>query len=293
MAESVEIRDAPAAPAVFDRPYAERQLIVVVDDAVAAADLEARRAAADQPAGEVKWDELGEQVLRVAYKALTTPGTVLLIEAVKALYKLRQQGQDALLVGHDEAAELEFPVGHPRPNVLYVGHPGRAKAYYTSAQFHHATFDHKSAEAIGLLMALGATDVDVTHVRGYGADIVANVGGKDIRTPVQLKGRLGRSRRGAREFRFSAKLTGQHAPRVPEGLVWFPHEDNWKEIANARLEFGLKEFSLLVRYEDDFGIDGDFRAKAGKSGFELGGKFASFEQTLWVMEGKFQGRRHR
>jgi hypothetical protein len=293
MSNAAERHRSTRPLAVTDRPYGQRQLILVVEDAVAVADLEARRAAAEVQPEDVKWDDLSEHVLRIASKTLSTPGTVLLVEAVKALYKLRQQGHDALLVGRSEAEALKFPVGHPRPKVLYVGHPGERNTYYTAAQFHHATFDHKSAEAIGLLMALGATDVDVTHVRGYGADVVANVGGKDFRAPVQIKTRLTRGRHRAREFRFSAKLTGQHSPRIPDGLVWFPHEDNWKEIAKARLEFGLKEFMLLVRYEDDFGIDGDFKATAGKSGFELGGKFASFEQTVWIMEGKFQGRRRR
>ena len=74
-------------------------------------------------------------------------------------------------------------------------------------------------------MAMGATDVDVTHVRGYGADVVAKIGGKDFRAPVQLNSRFGRNRRGGWEFRFTAKLTGQHTPRIPEGLLWLPHED--------------------------------------------------------------------
>jgi hypothetical protein len=268
-------------------PYEQRQLIVIVDDAVAEADRLARVEAAEED-GELDWAELAKGTLEAAVKTLATPGSVVLLEAVKALYKLRDNGLDALAVGRSDASSLSLPLGHPRNRVLYAGHPGEPAVYYPAAQFHHATFDHKSTEAVRLLMSLGATEIDVQHVRGYGSEVMGEAGGKNPRIPADLKARLTRSRSRSREFRFTAKLAGTHEPCVPDGLVWFPREDNWKQIAEGRLSYGLKEFALELRYDDDFSIGGGLKSKAGKAGLELGGKFADYEQTMWVLKSTFK-----
>lgn len=272
---------------LLELPYEQRQLIMIVDDAVAEADRKARAKAA-QDGEEVNWSELAKSTLETAVKTLVTPGSVLLVEAVRALYKLRDNGLDALAVGKSDATSLKLPLGHPRNRVLYAGHPGEPAVYYPAAQFHHATFDHKSSEAVRLLMSLGATQIDVQHVRGYGSEIMGEAGGKDPRIPADLKAWLTRARGRSREFRFTAKLSGTHDPQIPDDLVWFPHEDNWKQIADGRLKYGLKEFALELRYEDDFSIGAGLKSKAGKAGLELGGKFADYEQTLWVLKSTFR-----
>lgn len=132
-------------------PYAKRKLIVVVDDP-------------DDSVVEVDWTEVVKESFKKYWRYVTLPGQIeLIIEAIKAA---RDQGIDVLPVPRSESAKLLFPPGHPQDGVLYVGHPTVHEIYYPTAQFHRLTFEHKFSEAIELLMALGAIEIDVEHQVG-------------------------------------------------------------------------------------------------------------------------------
>ena len=92
-----------------------------------------------------------------------------------AAARARDSGVDVLTVASTEAASLTFPPGHPRDRVLYVGHPAAPTTYYAAAGFHRHTFEHKFAEAVGLVMALGATQLEVEHVKGWSDQLAANL----------------------------------------------------------------------------------------------------------------------
>ena len=95
------------------------------------------------------------------WRYMTIPGW---IEA--AIKAARDQGINVLSVPRSESTVfhfLQFPPGHPQDGVLYVGHPAVREIYYPTAQFHRLTFEHKLSEAIELLMALGAIEINVEH----------------------------------------------------------------------------------------------------------------------------------
>src|SRR5262245_39354888 len=162
-----------AAPVVLaDLPYAERQLIVVVDDAVVAAEREAEKEAEPGDGGASSVEIAKAAALAIApessrwragrvrlagiagltgHKVASAVGTAL------AAARARDSGVDVLTVASTEAASLTFPPGHPRDEVLYVGHPAVPTTYYAAAGFHQLTFEHKFAEAVELVMDLGAT----------------------------------------------------------------------------------------------------------------------------------------
>ena len=75
-------------------------------------------------------------------------------------------GIDIVQISKSEASTIIFPPGHPRDGVLYIAHSAKPDVYYTTAEFHRVTFEHKFSEAIRLLMYLGATEISVEHVRG-------------------------------------------------------------------------------------------------------------------------------
>lgn len=70
---------------------------------------------------------------------------------------------------------LKFPLGHPRNGVLYIGHPAKPDVYYTMAEFHRVTFEHKFSEATSLLMHLGATKIRVGHVTGWSKEFSGRI----------------------------------------------------------------------------------------------------------------------
>jgi hypothetical protein len=191
-----------------------------------------------------------------------------------------------LPISQSEAQTLDFPPGHPRSKVLYIGHPAVPTLYYTTAQFHRFTFEHKLSEAVRLLMSLGATRIEVEHVAGWGNEFSAhlNVGlGPAVSgtTTVEAK------RQSDMHLLFVAKLIGSASPVLPPNLIWYHHEPTWQQVAEGRLKYGLQDFTLTVRYEDDFGVNANLKMSAQSAGLDLGGAFEDHKATVWRMVGEF------
>lgn len=71
---------------------------------------------------------------------------------------------------------------------------------------------------------------------------------------------------------------------MPEDLVWFSYGALWQEIASARIESGLREFSIDVRSSDDFGSNSKLKASLDKVGAEAAGKFVEHVETTRRLE---------
>jgi hypothetical protein len=67
-------------------------------------------------------------------------------------------------------------------------------------------------------------------------------------------------------------------------------EPLWQEVANARLDSGLRAFTLEVNYTDDFGINASLKAKIAGVGLEIGGTFTEYRETVWKLGGTFADR---
>ncbi len=273
-------------------PYAERQRIVVSDDAVVDAE---RRAMADaERSGKgVDWTQVASVAGTVAISVagglhgVTLAVGKLAYESVKALAKARQQGLDILSVSRSEADALVLPPGHPRDLVVYVGHPAIPRTYFPAAAFHRLTFEHKFAEAIRILMALGATELEVEHVHGWAEEFASELTVGVPSLDVQLGAKAGQEHRKQSAALFRASLAGAEEPSLPKDLVWFSHEPTWQQIAEGRLKYGLKDFQLTVRYDDDYGINAGFKLSATKVGLDLGGNFQDHLTTTWKVTGTF------
>jgi hypothetical protein len=162
-------------PPILERSYSDRQLIVVMDDEIVQAARKAEKQLVEQQKG-VNWSRIGEIALSVLI-----PGgmgeliTEMTKEAIKAWGRARESGVKVLAISKSEATKIIFPPGHPRDAVLYIGHPAMSMVYYTTADFHRVTFEHKFAEAIDLLMRLGATKIRVEHVTGWSKEFSSHL----------------------------------------------------------------------------------------------------------------------
>ncbi|KDB10487.1 hypothetical protein LIG30_4911 [Burkholderia sp. lig30] len=263
------------------------QLIVVAPDEVVKAAEEAE-VAARQPKKGVDFTKIGENALGMLYGASFANVFAAGAEALIAWSKARQSGLNVTQISQTHANSLTFPPGHPREGVLYVAHPAAKGVYFTVASFHRLAFEHKFSEAIDLLMSLGATEIKVEHVRGWSRDFAGNLSVPVQQTTagVELSGKQSN----ASELLYEAHLPGNTEPKLPESLVWYPHEPTWQSMARGRIKFGLAEFSLTVNYEDDFGINAGFKINAGESGLDLGGSFEDHRTTTWKIHGKFLGK---
>jgi hypothetical protein len=281
---------------LLSKPYSERQRIVVVDDG-ALAEMRARVGSGQAPqiigsdaTKAFGWRDAANIALAVVGFAGGV-GALTGIVQLKDEGKGRSRGLSFLAVSHQEASALRLPPGHPRERVIYVGHPVVPTTYFPAAGFHRLAFEDKFTEAIRILMALGATQLEVEHIRGWSEGFAA-----DLSVPlpaaagIEVAGHAGRQRRSGAALLFRASLSGSSEPKLPEKLVWYPHESTWRQVVDGRMHYGLQEFQLSVKYDDDYGIDAGFKVAVQNMGLELGGKFQEHEATTWKINGAFKAR---
>jgi len=155
--------------------------------------------------------------------------------------------------------------------------------------FHRFLFEHKTAEALRLVRALGATEISVEHVQGWDERIGIDLGAALPETvQIELGASLTEQRRQGSYLLAKMTLRSSGRPRLPNDLVWLPTEPLWQEIVQARLESGLGDFSLSVAYADDYGVDLRFKAMIERIGLRAGGSFAQHERTIWRLQGRFK-----
>lgn len=281
----VELCRSELPAPLANRPYTERQFIVVAADEIVEAELKARKAATKTAA--IDWAKMAELTLSAVAGGGSVSIAAALIEAVKAWNRLRAGGMPIMTIKRSDAAKLVFTPGHPRDGYLYVGHPAVEQVYYTPALFHRLCFEHKFCEALRLLAGLGASKVSVEHVSGWSREFLASLSVPHGHAGTVSAKAAGKSKSASRLL-FTAKYDGNHEPAVPPNQVWYPHEPLWQEIAHERLHHGLTDFSLTVRYEEDFGVDAKFAGTVLKSKLSLGGNFEAQKNTVWRLVGKFR-----
>ena len=266
--------------------YPERKLIVVENDddveAVRRAEIED---AENNQAAEIEKGAGGaaEFLGNVAEAATATASRLWKARKVAKLAKL-----PFLVVTNSQARILSFPNGHPLSHVVYVGDPGVAGTYYPVANFHRFLFEGKVAEALRLLRSLGATEISIEYLEGFdrgaGVDLSASLpdgpGGK-------IAGGIRRKSKSASGAKTTMKLSPTARAQIPKDLHWFASEPLWREVAEARMENGLREFTIDLNYTDDFGVNSDLKSSIHDVGLELGGKFTEYKETVWRLSGSF------
>lgn len=261
---------------------------------------EAEANAGAQPTETSDWATLAATIVGLAFPpariaALGIVGFEVAKRAIEA-WGRTSQSVDIHLVSMSEAEGIEFRRGHPKPDVLYIGHPGVPSRYCTPAEFHRAVFEHKFSEAVTLLMALGATTIEVRSVRGWGREFMGGMG-----VAFALPGATGSAGAEAGSGQTSSDsllikadlgTAGRKVPFIPDGLVWYPNEPLWQAIAKGRVEHRLTSCQLAVAYADDFGVNAELHAAVqgngkGKAGLSLGGNWTDHEFTIWRIHAVF------
>lgn len=259
-------------------PYLARQRILVVNDALAEkARPEMARLEREGTTGLL--DRVRRRGSEIADKGLA--------EVVSAALKMRANDADVLLVARREAISLRLPPPHPLPKTVYVGHPLIPPQYYPAAFFHRYLIEDKFAELLRLLTALGASSIEVQQVQGKRKDdlIQAAIGGIP---GLDAEAKSKRHVFSRSQLSWSGTLRGHRRPHLPDGqLVWYEWEPMWKHIAEARMQYGQKQFNLTLRHDDAMGVDRDLKAAIKSAGLEAGGEFMEHEAVAWQIRGTF------
>jgi hypothetical protein len=186
-------------------------------------------------------------------------------------------------------AEIErytWPVGHPRPGVVYAASPVRYDTYFTVAEFQDALLLGKVAEAMDLVASLGARKVKIRQVAGQARDLGGSIG-LSIPGAGNVKAKADNHRKHDSQIEYSATFTPVLEPHIPDDLLWFPHEPMWQSMAKLRLRNGLDTCDLAIRFTSDYGVSGELAAKIQEVGLSIGGKFAEDTSTEWTISAEF------
>jgi len=146
----------------------------------------------------------------------------------------------------DNLPEIEFPLGHPVKDVLYVGHPLEKYKYYPLLDYDKYLFDDKWEEFITLLTCLGATKINVEFRHETTVDEASK-----SEFELKSKGKISIHQVGfdieqkasssySKQY-FMTKMQTQlldpvKKPHVPSNLLWFDRDKSWQTLAKQRLE---------------------------------------------------------
>lgn len=212
-----------------------------------------------------------------------------LYDLFKKMNNLKDSNIDLLPITRKEAKLIKFPLGHPRTDVIYVGHPVLNDVYYTLAEFHRKTFEHKISEAIKLFENLGVKKLRIEHKKGWRNKFSS---GANLDIPlenIEVDGGANINKAKNKENKVIDERIYENNDsfKIPEELSWYYHEPNWQSIANGRLNHGLQKFDLSIHYEEDFGVDANLKAKIESYGLNIGGQFEKQKSTIWEINGEF------
>ena len=261
----------------FSQPYGSRQFVTFVPDS------EWKEEQADEE-GEVT-----DVVASVSSFLVADLTLILAKHLVERIIEAREHDIPVVPLPLSVASEMNLKPGHPRENLLYAAHPCDPRTYVPAADFHRLTFEHKFSEVLRLLMHLGASTIEVEHVREWGRDFAGRLSAGIPQAGTEGLAEVEAQSSSEERLLYHAELDGSDDPSLPDNLIWYNHEPTWQSVAEGRLDFGLQDFSLKLQYADDYGINADLKVDAESAGFELGGSFEKHESTTWSVEGTFEG----
>ena len=202
----------------------------------------------------------------------------------------------------EQGLQLKFEANHPQNGIVYIQHPIQKNVYIDMKSFNSSMLEQKYSELIRLLNALGATMItcevennkstDEKHNRKASAS--ANV---DVPLAGEVSGQYERGTSSARMQTVYKKLQTRivnrelknEKPYVPEGLLFYPFEDDWKNLAQDVLKGRRLEEETTLTYREDFAMTGRQLSSIGAKlksvipmyEFGVGGSFTQeFEEEL-------------
>lgn len=173
---------------------------------------------------------------------------------------------------------IQFPVGHPVLNELYIGHP-YSKDIYVPYQEHEFLFlKDKIDELSYLLQCLGAEEIRITSVKGStynetASSKSATEASADIKSfaaniSASSSAESTKSNNADTEIEQVQRFDPYKKPYVPEGLTWYQFETQWQRLAKQRIEGNMLEYHLTLSSKETALI-----SEKGQSRIEASAKY--------------------
>ena len=151
-------------------------------------------------------------------------------------------------------ASIQFPVGHPQANTLYIGHPFKPATYLPFENATEQLFMDRVHELCYLGQCLGANEIRIKRLRG--ADSASSeakqleVSGEVNVKAVNVGGSFGRNTTNQDSYtsKDGMEMVQTYLPTkqpyCPDDLVWLDSETSWQALVKQRLNGNILSYSL-------------------------------------------------
>ena len=146
---------------------------------------------------------------------------------------------------------INFPMGHPVANQLYVGHPYIPSRYIPFENYELELIEDKIREFSQIMQYLGATEINIESVN-------SSSNNKDSKIDQKLSGGVdyklvsgsGNAERHitnkllediSQHINLHQKFSPKKYPALPENLVWYQNEPSWQRLYSQRMQGALLE----------------------------------------------------
>ena len=292
-------------PNLLTKPYSDRQIILFANDDVVAAHEKTEATIAEMRKYSLSLEGYLDY-FKLQIKHLDMDRSTRIMNLMQAFLSVKRSGVNIRLVPKSQLEYLSLPPGHPRDNVVYLGHPAISNNYMPVAGFHRTVFEHKLSEVISLLMHLGAKKINIKHMQGWGLEFLMQldtglliaeareeIKAKTLLDIYKLKANVAPEQpavapKAAEQVMIiNTSQRNEQKAMLPDHLVWYQFEPTWQWVSDGRIKFGLKQFVLDLNYREDYDINLELKDKLQKAGFNLVGEFESPVATKWRIFGEF------
>ena len=153
---------------------------------------------------------------------------------------------------------INFPMGHPVANQLYVGHPYIPSKYIPFENYELELIEDKIREFSQIMQYLGATEINIESVN-------SSSNNKDSKIDQKLSGGVdyklvsgsGNAERHitnkllediSQHINLHQKFSPKKYPALPENLVWYQNEPSWQRLYSQRMQGALLEHEERIDY---------------------------------------------
>lgn len=147
--------------------------------------------------------------------------------------------------------DINFPMGHPVANQLYVGHPYIPSKYIPFENYELELIEDKIREFSQIMQYLGATEINIESVNSSSNNKDSKIdqklsGGVDYKL-VSASGNAERHITNkllediSQHINLHQKFSPKKYPALPENLVWYHNEPSWQRLYSQRMQGALLE----------------------------------------------------
>lgn len=140
--------------------------------------------------------------------------------------------------------DIHFPIGHPKANQLYIGHPYLPQIYLPFENYQLELIEDKVREFCLIAQCLGATEISIDAENAMQSstsqDISQSLEGL-FDSLVSAEGTSKRNRKNnlieeiSQAINLHQKFSPTKKPFLPENTVWYQYEPSWQRLYNQRV----------------------------------------------------------